>query len=119
MIICKAPEQEPEDDPDASDTDPDQPGENQNPDGGENNGGTTEPTEPATGTKMITVDLPQDRPTTVMSVYLDKEPYAEPMELDTAQGQFSFQVTGAGTQTVEVYFDGVLSKSETITFGAG
>ena len=119
LIICKAPEQEPEDDPDASDTDPDQPGENQNPDGGENNGGATEPTEPATGTKMITVDLPQDRPTTVMSVYLDKEPYAEPMELDTAQGQFSFQVTGAGTQTVEVYFDGVLSKSETITFGAG
>lgn len=54
-----------------------------------------------------------------MSVYLDKEPYAEPMELDTAQGQFSFPVTGAGTQMVEVYFDGVLGKSETITFGAG
>ena len=122
LIICKAPDKEPEEDPDAPDTDPDQPDENQNPDEGDNNGSTTEPnepTEPATGTKMITVDLPQDRPTTVMSVYLDKEPYAEPMELDTAQGQFSFQVTGAGTQTVEVYFDGVLGKSETITFGAG
>ena len=123
LIICKAPDKEPEEDPDAPDTDPDQPDENQNPDEGENNGSTTTepnaPTEPATGTKMITVDLPQDRPTTVMSVYLDKEPYAEPMELDTAQGQFSFQVTGAGTQTVEVYFDGVLGKSETITFGAG
>ena len=123
LIICKAPDKEPEEDPDAPDTDLDQPDENQNPDEGENNGSTTTepnvPTEPATGTKMITVDLPQDRPTTVMSVYLDKEPYAEPMELDTAQGQFSFQVTGAGTQTVEVYFDGVLGKSETITFGAG
>ena len=120
-----AEEQKPEDNPDDPNTDPDQPDENQNPDdgGGENNGSTTTepnaPTEPVTGTKMITVDLPQDRPTTVMSVYLDKEPYAEPMELDTAQGQFSFPVTGAGTQTVEVYFDGVLGKSETITFGAG
>ena len=120
-----AEEQKPEDNPDDPNTDPDQPDENQNPDdgGGENNGSTTTepnaPTEPVTGTKMITVDLPQDRPTTVMSVYLDKEPYAEPMELDTAQGQFSFPVTGAGTQMVEVYFDGVLGKSETITFGAG
>ena len=118
LVVSKGPEEEPdtdqpdENEPDEPTTDPD------DPNSGETGSGTTEPETPQTSVQTIRVELPTDREKTVISVFLDGVPVGDPQEVETAQGTYSLSVQGTGTQTITVYFDGVLGKTETINFGA-
>ncbi len=101
----------------------DDPSGNDNPDGGSD----TEPTDPSTtddpqtgGETLypatITVPLPTEWETTVVTWSVDGVPQGEPMEVETAQGTVTLTAQGRGDQLVTVYFDGVQGWSQLVHF---
>ena len=113
LVVSLGPEEDPDspDDPDSDDDNPDDPGPQDPSD--------DEPVVPSQSTATVTVRLPTDRDTTVMTVRVDGVPQGEPVEVDTSRGSIEIQVTGTGNQTVDIYFDGVLSESVPVQFGDG
>ena len=77
------------------------------------------PSDPTPSVARITVALPQDRDSTVITITVDDVVLGEPFEVSTAQGTVELQVQGSGTQLVTIYFDGVKGWSNSVTFPSG
>lgn len=77
------------------------------------------PTEPAEHEKIIQVPLPQDRAFVTMTVTVAGVKQGDTTELETAPGTVPVTVRGTGMQPVSVFFDGVLSWSDTVDFSSG
>ncbi len=97
-------------------TDPDEPTTEPDPEVPDEPAG---PSDPTPSVARITVALPQDRDSTVITITVDDVVLGEPFEVSTAQGTVELQVQGSGTQLVTIYFDGVKGWSNSVTFPSG
>ena len=72
-----------------------------------------------TNDKVIYVQLPPDGKTHILTVYVAGEQQIDPFEVEAgtvAGNQIPIQVTGTGTQTVDIYLDGALHDTQTVDF---
>ena len=121
LLVSEGPTEDTEPTEDSEPTDPDTPPE-EDPD---TDPGTDEPstgdeeTPPDSDTLFsatITVPLPTDRTSTMVTLSVDGVPQGEPVEVQTSQGTISLTAYGRGTQNVTVYFDGNLGWSNPVQF---
>ena len=83
-----------------------------------NGAANTQPPSGNTVTKSVTFSLPQDgRGTVHMVVLLNGESQYDG-NVDCSQGTIPLELTGSGTGTVQVYYDGVLFETRTVDFNA-
>lgn len=66
-------------------------------------------------TKSIVIQLPQDKASVVLTIKLDGEVYLEE-PVDTSLGSIIRYITSSGTKTLDIYFDWILYKSDTVEF---
>lgn len=67
--------------------------------------------------QLFTVALPNDGRTTVhLQIVQDGKVVADEPSVDCSQGSYAKMLTGTGTSTVQVYIDGSLYETKTVTF---
>ena len=72
---------------------------------------------PKTGTRYIKVDLPQDKDSVVLRVLKNgTEVYNATHKKE--EGSVDVKVSGSGSAKIDIYLDGVLTKSETVDFNS-
>ena len=72
-----------------------------------------EPSNPVVNTKTITIMIPQDRDSTLITVYKDTERIYNSTH-SKSEIYVEVPVTGSGSINVEIYFDGDLTSSMTV-----
>ena len=78
---------------------------------------TSEPLE-TPSVQIVTVLLPPGEGTVTVSLKLDGIPYCDDFTVELGPSSVQMEISGTGTKVLDVYFDGVLSQTQTLTFGA-
>ena len=78
---------------------------------------TSEPPE-TPSVQIVTVLLPPGEGTVTVSLKLDGIPYCDDFTVELGPSSVQMEISGIGTKVLDVYFDGVLSQTQTLTFGA-
>ena len=73
-------------------------------------------TEPVKHEKTLKIKLPEGDGTVTVSLRVGDSSYGEPFSANCADGTTSVAVAGTGVQQVGIYFDGVLSDTQTVDF---
>lgn len=68
-------------------------------------------------TEILTIPLPTDGRTTVQLKVVQDGNTIVDQSVNCSQGSYAAELTGTGTSSVEVYFDGQLYKTYSVTFG--
>ena len=75
------------------------------------------PASSSKGSDTLTVPLPTDgRATVHIQIVQDGTIVADEPAVDCSQGSYVKELTGTGTATVEVYIDGALFETTTVSF---
>ncbi|MDR0930285.1 MAG: Stk1 family PASTA domain-containing Ser/Thr kinase [Clostridiales bacterium] len=69
---------------------------------------------PAVTTKTISISVPTDKDVTRVKVVADGKVVSDANH-NKGEGKFSVSISGSGSVKVEVYYDGVLTKTQTVT----
>ncbi len=116
--------EQPDDTPDDPDTpndpapeEPDTPSELPETDGDGDTGGEEGPVTPVRATKTVSVTIPAGEGSATVTLKLDGAATGEyVVELLPEQTERQFLIEGAGEQQLDVYIDGVLTQTRTVTF---
>lgn len=78
---------------------------------------STGPQESTTSTEVLTIPLPTDGRTTVQLKVVQDGNTILNQSVECSQGNYAMELSGSGTSSVAVYFDGQLYKTYSVTFG--
>ena len=86
-------------------------------DGDGDTGGEEGPVAPVRATKTVSVTIPAGEGSATVTIKLDGATTGEyGVELLPEQTERQFLIEGAGEQQLDVYIDGVLTQTRTVTF---